>query len=173
MGGRRPSVKPVGKPLGGGQRPGSSPRSLPNKEGAGDGRSTPDGEKNESPAPARATYGIQDKKKRKKQVVEEVVEEPSPFKNAPMMITLVPLVAREAKEVDSPPVGAKVVTGSLVRVAETAEVGGFTRKYIALDGDVEALGWVTAVGKDGIEHIYMYTHMYIYTYTHTHMCTGG
>ena len=64
------------------------------------------------------------------------------------------LQARTGAALDSQTVGAnaKVPQGSLVRVAQTEQIEMMdrgkacfeTRMYIALDGDTEALGWVTA-----------------------------
>ncbi|MDP7381182.1 MAG: hypothetical protein QGF33_07430, partial [Alphaproteobacteria bacterium] len=46
--------------------------------------------------------------------VEEKID---PFANAPLMISMSPLVARKEVAPDSPPVGSKVAAGSLMRVA--------------------------------------------------------
>ena len=116
---------------------------------------------------ARAGYGQQQKVKKKK-VVEEVVEEVvNPFANSPLMITMCALQARTGAALDSPTVGAnaKVPQGSLVRVAQTEQIKMMdrgkacfeTRMYIALDGDTEALGWVTGVAKDDTENLRLAT----------------
>ena len=119
-------------------------------------------EVDEDGKPARSGYGQQKKVKKKTEKVEKVVEV-NPFANSPLLVAVSPLVARQGPALDTPLVGEnnRMAPGTLVRVAQTQEV---TRKegsksitekrmLVALDGDVEALGWVTGVDKEGVENL--------------------
>lgn len=99
-----------------------------------------------------------------RQVAESVVEDtPNPFAGAPLMIAMSALVARTGFALSSPLATgtSRVPAGALVRVSLTEEVksrnGGKEfieqRMCIALDGDQEALGWVTGVSKDETQNL--------------------
>ena len=92
------------------------------------------------------------KKKKKEEVVVEEVKDP--FADAPMMIAMTQLKATKEADLKSSPVGTKVMVGSLMRVAETKKLDDSTeRMFIALDGDSEALGWVTGITSDLVENL--------------------
>ena len=112
----------------------------------------------------RTGYGQATSKGKKKKVVEAVVEEaPNPFAGAPLMIAMSNLIARTEVALNSPmvPSNPKVSAGALMRVAQTEELKDNARgkmqsehrMYVALDGDQEALGWVTGISKDEVEHL--------------------
>ena len=112
----------------------------------------------------RTGYGQATGKGKKKKVVEAVVEEaPNPFSGAPLMIAMSNLIARTDVALNSPmvPNNPKVAAGALMRVSQTEELKDNARgkmqsehrMYVALDGDQEALGWVTGVSKDEVEHL--------------------
>ena len=109
-------------------------------------------------------YGQATGKGKKKKVVEAVVEEaPNPFRDAPLMIAMVNLVARKDIAVSSPLVDSnpKVSAGALMRVSQTevltenarGKVTSEHRMFVALDGDTEPLGWVTGISKDETENL--------------------
>ena len=85
-------------------------------------------------------------------------EAPNPFAGAPLMIAMQNLVARTEVAINSPLVQGtpKVAAGALMRVSQTEELKDNSRgklqvehrMFVALDGDLEALGWVTGISKD-------------------------
>jgi hypothetical protein len=94
---------------------------------------------------ARKARGKGKKRKKGKKVEEEQKEDVNPFSTAPMMISMVPLVARKDENPASPTVGQKIGVGCLMRVLEEKVIDSTKRMFIALDGDTEALGWVTGL----------------------------
>ena len=138
---------------------GLTPRSSKNIDadsGAGDAPS-----KKEA---ASRGYGQAAGKGKKKKVVEAVVEEaPNPFRDAPLMVAMTNLVARKEVAPNSPLIdnNPKVPAGALMRVASTevltdnarGKTSSEHRMYVALDGDIEALGWVTGITKDETENL--------------------
>ena len=124
-----------------------------------------------APKPAtRTSAGYGQAKKPKKKVEKKVVEEKvSAFAQAPLMVAVAPLHARTEADHDAPLVGAnhRIAVGSLMRVGETRVVS-FKEKLssrmateqkalVELDGDTEALGWVTSITKDENENIKLAT----------------
>ena len=156
-GGATPRQGAKGRP---GSKGGASPRGSGAKASSKDERggtpvnSAEDSKKEEKERTSISGIGAKGKgQKGRRKVEEEVKEEANPFKDAPMMIAMVPLVARETEKPSSNPVGAKILTGSLMRVADEKELDGLKRMFVALDGDVEPIGWVTGLSKDGVENL--------------------
>ena len=149
-------LTPRGNAKRGSGEPAASHRPSSSAAGGGDekpGAATERvGGRGSSSTSALATKAGNKKKKKEESIVEEA--EVNPFASAPMMIALAALKATEGASLDTPQVGSKVSTGSLMRVAETQDQDdGSKRMLVALDGDVEALGWVTGLTKDLVENL--------------------
>jgi len=123
------------------------------KKGSASPRSAPVDEKKEEKKAVKEVEPVGGKRKKGKKVEEEQKEDVNPFSTAPMMISMVPLVARKDENPASPTVGQKIGVGCLMRVLEEKTLDSTKRMFIALDGDTEALGWVTGLTKDGIENL--------------------
>ena len=123
------------------------------KKGSASPRSAPVDEKKEEKKAVKEVEPVGGKKRKGKKVEEEQKEDVNPFSTAPMMISMVPLVARKDGDPASQTVGQKIGVGSLMRVLEEKTIDSTKRMFIALDGDTEALGWVTGLTKDGIENL--------------------
>ena len=134
-------------------------KSKPKAEGKGDEEARQQMAEggDEGQPKGRQSYGQQATKKAKKEKKKEEVQvEVNPFAGSPLMIAMSPLIARKGASLDSVVIeeNSRVGQGSLVRVAQTEELKDSSkmkpqvehRMLIALDGDLEALGWVRRRG---------------------------